>query len=160
MEENNDIVFRKASVADIPALDELLIQVHRIHSDARPDIFTPGAKKYEDGELREILADVSRPVFVAEQGGRVVGYAFCIVRETPGGSMRPRRYLYLDDLCVDSQFRGQHVGSRLYRHVREAAAALGCAEVTLCAWADNPDAVAFYRHLGMRVQKYVFEEVL
>lgn len=35
-----------------------------------------------------------------------------------------------------------------------------CAEVTLSVWADNPDAVAFYRHLGMRVQEYVFEDIL
>lgn len=35
-----------------------------------------------------------------------------------------------------------------------------CAEVTLSVWADNPDAVAFYQHLGMRVQEYVFEDIL
>lgn len=35
-----------------------------------------------------------------------------------------------------------------------------CAEVTLSVWADNPDAVAFYRHLGMRVQEYAFEDIL
>ena len=160
MEEEMALVFRKATVADILALDELLVQVHRIHSDARPDLFTSGAKKYEDGELREILADESRPVFVAEREGRVVGYAFCIIQETPSGSMRPRRSLYLDDLCVDGRVRGHHVGSRLYRHVREAAAALGCADVTLCAWADNPNAVEFYRRIGLRVRKYVFEDIL
>ena len=158
--EKQDVSLRKATVADIPALDELLLQVHRIHSDARSDLFTPGAKKYDDGELREILADSNRPVFVGELGGRVVGYAFCVIQETRGGSMRPRRTLYLDDLCVDRQVRGHHIGSRIYQFVREAAVALGCADVTLCAWADNPNAVAFYRHLGLRVRKYVFEDVI
>lgn len=33
-----------------------------------------------------------------------------------------------------------------------------CADVTLSVWADN--AVAFYRHLGMCVQEYVFEDIL
>ena len=140
--EGKTIAIRNASASDIPALNELLIQVHRIHSDARPDIFTPGAKKYTDDELKAILADAARPVFVAERNGHVVGYAFCIIRESQGGSLQPRRYLYL------------------YRHVRKTAVDLGCAEVTLCAWSDNPDAVAFYRHLGMRVQKYVFEDIL
>ena len=36
---------RRAEVGDIPALDKLLYQVHKVHSDARPDIFRPGAKK-------------------------------------------------------------------------------------------------------------------
>lgn len=31
---------------------------------------------------------------------------------------------------------------------------------TFARYADNPDTVAFYRHLGMRVQEYVFEDIL
>ena len=36
--------FHKAR--DIPALDKLLFEVHKVHSDARPDIFKEGAKKF------------------------------------------------------------------------------------------------------------------
>ena len=71
-------MIRRAVDADIPALDRLLFQVHQVHHEARPDLFKAGAKKYTDAQLKAILADDKTPVFVAERGGAVVGYAFCI----------------------------------------------------------------------------------
>ena len=35
---------RRAKTEDIPDLNRLLYEVHKIHSDARPDLFKPGAK--------------------------------------------------------------------------------------------------------------------
>lgn len=69
-------MIRRAVDADIPALDRLLFQVHQVHHEARPDLFKAGAKKYTDAQLSAILADDKTPVFVAERGGAVVGYAF------------------------------------------------------------------------------------
>ena len=44
-------MIRKANKEDINALNELLYQVHKVHSDARPDLFRVGEKKYNDEEL-------------------------------------------------------------------------------------------------------------
>ena len=74
-------MIRRAVDADIPALDRLLFQVHQVHHEARPDLFKAGAKKYTDAQLSAILADDKTPVFVAERGGAVVGYAFCIHKQ-------------------------------------------------------------------------------
>ena len=69
-------------------LDRLLFQVQKVHSDGRPDLFRPGAKKYTDEELAEIIRDDSRPIYVAVEGERVLGYAFCIYEATEGSSSR------------------------------------------------------------------------
>ena len=37
---------RRAEEKDIPQIEELLYQVHKVHSDKRPDLFIPGSKKY------------------------------------------------------------------------------------------------------------------
>ena len=55
----DNLTIRRAVTADIPVIDKLLYQVCRIHSDARPDLFRPGAKKYTDQELEAILTDPS-----------------------------------------------------------------------------------------------------
>ena len=60
---------RRAEEGDIPVLDKLLYQVCKVHSDIRPDLFREGAKKYTDAELRDILTDGRRPIFVAELDG-------------------------------------------------------------------------------------------
>ena len=95
-----DTMIRKAELRDIPALGRLLYEVHKVHSDVRPDLFKAGARKYTDGQLEEILQSGERPVFVAEQDGQVAGYAFCIPKQFVGDrSMTDVRTLYIDDLC-------------------------------------------------------------
>lgn len=56
---------RKAEEKDIPRIIELLGQVLQIHADIRPDIFIPGTTKYTVCELRELLKNEAKPVYVA-----------------------------------------------------------------------------------------------
>ena len=51
-------------------------------------------------------------------------------------------------------------GKKLYDFALNFAKKEGCYNLTLDAWADNTGAVRFYEKLGMKVQKYVFEEIL
>ncbi len=156
-----NIIIRRAAESDIPAIDKLLFEVHKVHSDARPDIFKAGAKKYTDAELKEILLDDTKPVFTAVRDGEVVGYAFCIFKQfPPESSMTDIKSLYIDDLCVDENARGGHIGTKLYEYVLDFAKKNGCYNVTLNVWADNVSAVGFYEKIGLRVQKIGMEKIL
>lgn len=158
MEEIN---IRSAELRDIPALGRLLYEVHKVHSDVRPDLFKAGARKYTDEQLEEILQSGERPVFVAEQDGQVVGYAFCIPKQFVGDrSMTDVRTLYIDDLCVDEAARGKHIGTKLYDFVLDFAKRQGYYNVTLNVWADNKAAVEFYEKIGLRIQKIGMEKIL
>ena len=152
---------RRAVESDIPTLDKLLYEVHRVHSDARPDLFRKGTKKYTDEELKVILADDSRPIFVAEKDGQVLGYAFCIHQQyLNDNNLTDIKTLYIDDLCVDEAARKEHVGSFLYHYVLDYAAANGYYNVTLNVWADNDNAMRFYEKMGLQVQKIGMEKIL
>ena len=154
-------MIRKAELRDIPALGRLLYEVHKVHSDVRPDLFKAGTRKYTDGQLEEILQSGERPVFVAEQDGQVVGYAFCIPKQFVGDrSMTDVRTLYIDDLCVDEAARGKHIGTKLYDFVLDFAKRQGYYNVTLNVWADNKAAVKFYEKIGLRIQKIGMEKIL
>lgn len=156
-----DVTIRRAEERDIPALDRLLYEVHKVHSDVRPDLFKAGAKKYTDGELREIIADDLRPVFTAERDGEVVGYAFCIHKQfVNDNNMTDVKTLYIDDLCVEQAARGGHIGTKLYEYVLAYAKRNGYYNVTLNVWADNVNAVKFYERIGMRTQKIGMEQIL
>ena len=158
MEEIN---IRSAELRDIPALGRLLYEVHKVHSDVRPDLFKAGARKYTDEQLEEILQSGERPVFVAEQDEQVAGYAFCSPKQLVGDrSMTDVRTLYIDDLCVDEATRGKHIGTKLYDFVLDFAKRQGYYNVTLNVWADNKAAVEFYEKIGLRVQKIGMEKIL
>lgn len=157
----NGLTIRRAGADDIPALDKLLYQVHKVHSDLRPDLFRRGAKKYTDAELETILADNNTPVFVAERNGAVAGYAFCVHKQFVNDSnMTDIKTLYIDDLCVDECNRGGHIGRALYEYVLDYARSCGCYNVTLNVWAGNDSAMKFYQAVGLGVQKIGMEKIL
>ncbi len=150
---------RLAKDFDIPALHRLLLEVGDVHHQIRPDLFPQDMLKYTSDELSLLLADQSRPVYVAEKDGQVLGYCFCQWREI-GAPLVPRKELYIDDLCVEEACRGQHVASKLYRHVLEVAKAGGCAYVTLNVWQGNDGAMEFYRNMGLKPRSITMEAAL
>lgn len=155
------IVIRRAEIRDIQTIDKLLFQVHKVHSDVRPDLFKQGAKKYTDKELVSILSNDDAPVFVAEKDDAVVGYAFCIKKQfLDDNNMTDVKTLYIDDLCVDENERGAGIGKTLYEYVINYAAENDYYNVTLNVWADNKNAVAFYEKIGLRIQKIGMEKIL
>lgn len=156
-----ELRIRRAAGKDIPILDELLLQVENVHNAIRPDLFAANAKKYDEEQLKRIITDDNRPIFVAETDGTVSGYAFCIyVDQKDSNVLTPIKTLYVDDLCVNKAFRGKGIGKKLYEYVIEFARNNGFYNVTLNVWADNVSAVSFYQKLGMNVQKIGMETIL
>ena len=146
---------------DIPGLIALLKQVGQVHRDIRPDIFRPGCQKYDETALAQLLADDTRPIFVAEDDGFVAGYCFCILRSYQNdGAMNDRQELYIDDLCVDENRRGQRIGSALYNHVLAYAKGLDCQFVTLNVWQGNDNAMKIYENAGMTPRSITMETKL
>lgn len=157
----SEIQIRRAQEKDAPAIGRLLYQVHKVHSDVRPDLFKPGGRKYNDGELKEIIRDDKRPIFVAVEEDEVLGYAFCIHQQVENDDcLSDRKTLYIDDLCVDENVRGRGVGRTLYGFVVDHARKTGHYNVTLNVWADNKKALAFYESLDLHVQKIGMEKLL
>ena len=156
-----EIKIRKAIATDIPQIDKLLYEVHKVHSDVRPDLFKKGAKKYTDDELNGIIANPKTPVFVAVSGEELVGYAFCIHQQfLNNNNMTDVKTLYIDDLCVDEKTRGQHVGKQLYEYVLNYAKTNGYYNITLNVWTGNESALKFYEKIGLKVQKIGMEKIL
>lgn len=131
---------RFACEKDIPQMNSLLYQVERVHQQGRPDLFKEGAKKYTDNELKAMLKDKTKPIFAAVDENDVMkGYAFCVFQEHKGDNvLTDIKTLYIDDLCVDENCRGQHIGSVLYEAVKKFAKEQGCYNVTLNVWECNP----------------------
>ena len=154
------MTIRRAENRDTAQVLHLLEQVNAVHHDIRPDLFNL-ATKYTGEELQEIFADNSKPVFVYDDGEKVLGYIFTMLLDHSGDNMLvPVKELYIDDLCVDEAARGQKIATRLYEHVLDFAREAGCHNVTLNVWEGNEGAMAFYRKMGMGVQKTKLETVL
>lgn len=155
-------MIRRATEKDIEGLNDLLRQVLTVHHNGRPDLFRANAKKYTDEELTAILRDDSRPIFcMADENGRVQGYAFCIFLQHIGDNiLTDVKTLYIDDLCVDETLRGKHIGQQLFEYVKAFAKESGCYNLTLNVWSCNESARRFYEKCGLVPQKIGMEMIL
>ena len=154
------MMIRRAGKEDIQRIIELLHQVNMVHHVLRPDLFKPHTTKYNEQELKSMLSDDTKPIFVYIDED-VLGYAFCQITEVRGNQLlEDIKTLYIDDICVDEHARGRHVGKALYEYVRNYAKAIGCNNITLNVWEGNEPAWRFYKNMGMQVQKTTMEIIL
>lgn len=155
------MIIRKAKTTDIERLLELLEVVHGLHAKHRPDIFQEGKRKYTKEDLESILNNDLTPIWVAEEKKKVVGYIFCIYEEIKDHqSLTNRKTLYIDDICVDDNFRQKGIGRQLYNYAKMMAKTKGCYDITLNVWNLNPGAIIFYEKLGLKPLKIYMEEIL
>lgn len=154
-------MIRRAEEKDIPKLCDLLLQVCLVHHRGRPDIFKVG-RKYSKEELSVLLRDDSRPILVyTDESDAVVGYCFCIFQQHKDNAvLTDIKTLYIDDLCVDENRRGERVGRALYEAAVALARESGCYNLTLNVWSCNPSALRFYEAMGLLPQKIGMELVL
>lgn len=153
---------RRATIADMAGINKLLLQVLMVHHNGRPDLFKANAKKYTDAELAAIIADDSKPIFVGvNEAQEVLGYAFCVFQQHLNNNiLTDIKTLYIDDLCVDEDKRGMHIGKQLYDYVLTFAKEQGCYNVTLNVWSCNESAMKFYEKCGLLPQKVGMEVIL
>lgn len=154
-------MIRLAVEKDIPKMLDLLSQVCLVHHRGRPDIFKIGTK-YSSQDLKVLLADKERPILVAvDESDSVMGYCFCIFQQHNDNSvLTDIKTLYIDDLCVDENLRGKHVGKQLYEAAIKLAKENGCYNLTLNVWSCNPSALRFYESMGLKPQKIGMETLL
>lgn len=156
-------MIRKAEKKDAPQVYALLQEIVRLHHDGRPDIFSGLCPKYDIPALCEKMQSPQESIYVSVDGSdRVNGYVLCQYTEQndPFFTQRPFRTLYVDDLCVAKNARGQGIGRALMETAKADAAARGCYHLELNVWACNPEALRFYTHIGMQPERHYMEWIL
>jgi len=135
---------RELQAADMPRLLELIDGLADYERLARPD--AAARQRLTDDALSE------PPRFrtlLAEVDGNVVGYAIYFFTYS---TFRARPTLYLEDVFVLPELRGQGAGVALFRACARAAVANNCARMEWQVLAWNEPSIAFYERLGARHQ--------
>ena len=128
-----DISIRQAAVSDAGAIAQLTAQ---LGYDATSD----------DVALRlgRLLAHADHHVFLAQVAGCAAGWLHVSVVE----SLETDRFVMIAGLVVDTDRRGQGVGTALLQRAEDWAAALGYPLVRLWSTSSRTAAHRFYEHRG------------
>jgi len=111
----------------------------------------PDSVEVTASELREQLAN-PRPPFeclLAEVDGEARGFALFFHNYS---TWRGRRGLYLEDLFVPPEHRGQGIGKQLLVELAAIALRRGCARMEWAVLDWNKPAIDFYEALGAKPQ--------
>jgi GNAT superfamily N-acetyltransferase len=137
----NDIVFRRATADDVPAIIAMLVDDKLGSTRETPDDMAP----YLDA-FREIDEDPRQHQIVVERDGRLVGTLQLTV--IPGLSQQGMTRALVEAVRIDKSERGKGLGTALMHWVIQEARRLGCRQVQLTSNNARPDAHRFYERLG------------
>ncbi|MBP3974349.1 GNAT family N-acetyltransferase [Pseudoxanthomonas spadix] len=133
---------RPATRADVPLLRELIQALAEYERE-------PDAVKASEADLARSLFDegATAHAVICEQDGVAVGFAVYFFNYS---TWLGRNGLYLEDLFVRPQARGQGAGLALLRYLARLAVAQGCGRFEWSVLDWNQPAIDFYRAAGAR----------
>ena len=111
-----DILYRKSVIEDIPYINELFIEMLKTVNER---MIKKGIEPYEEvgfdeGYLETFYNNDDKVIFVALDNKKIVGFlSICKYKD--------ENYIYLDDYCVNKDYRGKGIGSHLMNMAFEYA---------------------------------------
>ena len=151
----SNITVREAGMEEMPRIAPMKKQIHDVHVNGRPDLFAPVV---DAGLFEEHAQQLNFRLLLAEVDGEAAGYALIrpIIREA-NPYMQERRYLHVEEFCVDEHHRRGGIGRALMEAVRQLAKTENLPRIELDVWAFNKGAKQFYEAAGFSTFRYFME---
>jgi len=143
------VLVRRATVVDVGTVTELSGFLHRMHTEALPDIFTVFDAELTYPRFERMLAADDTLIWLAELETHAVGYACAnqVDRER-NDAVHEEHALLIQELAVSPRARKAGVGRALMQAAEDYARSVGLDCVLLNTWAFNIGAHDFYERLG------------
>ena len=139
---------------DYKSVNKLAIQIHEIHVNWRPDLFISVEEVISKERFEELI--LNNQIFVAKIENEIVGYVTFNIREKENPSMRYRKQLNIDAICIDENHRGKGIGTKLLEHIKEFAIENNCTDLYLTVNEENEGAIKVYEKFGMKVKSIAY----
>ncbi|MFC7375928.1 MULTISPECIES: GNAT family N-acetyltransferase [unclassified Brachybacterium] len=149
---------RDATESDVDGLTVLGVEVQRLHSKGRPDLFRSAEPEALRGFFRSRLSEGSL-VLVADHGGSDLdGYVFAEVLERPQSPFKYQHTdVYIHHIAVAQRARRRGVGELLVAETARRAQQAGAATIRLDSWSFNTEAHRFFEAQGFSTARLIFE---
>lgn len=140
-----------ACPGDREAVNALALQVHRLHTTWRPDIFIASQELYPADRFLKAIEE--RSLYVAKLGNVVVGYVLLNIRNVEGPGLMTQKRMHIGEFCVEQSVRNQGIGTEMMQDVWALAKAFRCTDLHLGVYPQNDEAVGFYQKCGFTIKK-------
>ena len=136
-----DIVFRTATLSDKTAIENLFMEMLRSIYQMEK------VNGYESDYLYRFFADSEDRIIVAEFDNTVIGYISIELKreDVP--------FAYLDDFCVQKEYRSHGIGTKLLQLSEAYANENGISDILLHVETANTFAQRLYKKNGYEILK-------
>ena len=149
---------RKATSNDTSQIIPLLDDAAKIHTKIRPDVFKNKTIEVITNNLEEMMINENNIILLAEDKQIIKGILICRIREIENHiNLKNAKVLWINDICVNQEYRRTGIGSALIEKAKEIAKENNCVRLELNCWEQNENALKFYKKLGLKTQKRVME---
>ena len=131
-------------------VNRLARQVHEMHVQWRPDLYTMPEELFPEELYTELVKN--RELYVAKLDGAVIGFALLRMRVSEGVGKVTRKIMLIDQVCVDEALRNHSIGTQMMEEVRALARAFGCTDLQLGVYPQNDAAESFYQKCGCMIR--------
>jgi len=144
------MLVRQAKKADYETLNNIYDQVDILHRDQYPNRFRKPDNIGRPSEYYDsVLSNPDGILIVIESDNIVIGFAEAYIRKAPDFPvLQPRKWLLIDGIAVDHNYRGKGAGQLLFDELMKYAKNVGIEEVELNVYSFNEAAIKFYRKNG------------
>ena len=131
-------------------VNRLARQVHEMHVQWRPDLYTMPEDLFPEELYAELVKN--RELYVAKLDGAVIGLAWVRIRTSEGVGLVARKVMLINQVCVDEALRNHGIGTQMMEEIRVLAKAFGCTDLQLGVYPQNDAAVSFYQKCGFMIR--------
>ena len=141
-------------IEDFSKVNELAKQVHELHVNWRPDLFFSVDEVISKEDFEKMVQD--KEIFVARVEDEIVGYITINIKEKNNPSMRYRKQLQIEAICVDEKNRGKGIGTELLEYARKFGKENNCTDLYLTVNKENEKAIKIYEKFGFKVKSIAY----
>lgn len=144
-----ELKIMQPTIKDQSKINNLAKQVHKLHVNWNPDLFLDVEEVISEERLNKLLKTDS--IYVAKINNEIVGYIIIDIKEKENEVIRYRKLLSIDTLCIDEDFRGQGIGTKMLEFAKNIAKEQNCTDMHLTVNPNNEKAIKVYEKFGMKV---------
>ena len=141
-------------IEDLKKVNKLAKQVHELHVNWRPDLFLSVDEVISKECFEEMIQ--AKAIFIAKIQDEIVGYITINIKEKNNPSMRYRKQLQIEAICVDEKNRGKGIGTELLKYARKFGKENNCTDIYLTVNKENEKAIKVYEEFGFKVKSIAY----
>lgn len=145
------IEINPAKIEHAEMIAHLNQRVQTLHIKNTCHFFNQPQKEEIKKWFTEILAKPNTIAFLATNDKQAIGYILAIIHEKQNDIFtKERRWLYLDQISVDSEWERKGIGRKLFDKLLEKAQSENITEIETDTWAFNDTAQKFFNQIGFK----------